>query len=214
MKIKRFTFSPFQENTYLIWDEVTAETIIIDPSCLSEEEETELKLFVENENLKVKFLFNTHGHLDHIFGNAFVMGMFTPQHIIPEIDLPLFDKGVEQAKSFGLEMKESPKSANFFSESEVLLIGNIEIKFLFTPGHTEGEYCIYFPSENVCITGDVLFKESIGRTDLWGGDIDTLLDSINNKLFILPDETIIYPGHGESSTIKHEKINNPFLNSH
>ena len=214
MKIKVFTFSPFQENTYVVWDEVTAEGIIIDPSCLSEEEERELKLFVESNNLKVKYLLNTHGHLDHIFGNAFVMNTFAPIHYVPEMDLPLFNRGVEQAESFGLKMKESPKSENFFSESEVLTIGETEIKFLFTPGHTQGEYSIYFPSENTCFTGDVLFKESIGRTDLWGGDIDTLLNSINNKLFPLPDETIIYPGHGESSTIKNEKVNNPFLKSH
>ena len=211
MKIEKFTFSPFQENTYIVWDEETNETIIIDPSCLSENEELELSTLITENNLNVKYLFNTHGHLDHIFGNAFIKENFNPIHYAPEIDLPLFDRAVEQAVEFGLTMKSSPKPDKYFEESTPLYIGKTEIQFLFTPGHTPGEYCIYFPSEKICITGDVLFKESIGRTDLWHGNYDTLINSIKTKLFTLPNETAIYPGHGESSSIQYEIKHNPFL---
>ncbi len=211
MKIEKLTFSPFQENTYVVWDEATNETIIIDPSCLSENEESKLELFITENNLDVKYLFNTHGHLDHIFGNAFVKEKFDPIHYAPEIDMPLFDRAVEQAEGFGLTMKPSPKPDKYFEESNQLFIGKTEIRLLFTPGHTPGEFCIYFPTENVCITGDVLFRESIGRTDLWQGNLDTLVNSIKTKLFTLPSETVIYPGHGESSSIQYEIDNNPFL---
>ena len=211
MKIEKFAFSPFQENTYVVWDEETNEAIIVDPSCLSENEETELKSFVTENNLNVKYLFNTHGHLDHIFGNAFVKQTFNPIHYAPEGDLPLFDRALEQAEGFGLTMKQSPKPDQYFTESTSLFIGKTEIQFLFTPGHTPGEFCIYFPTENICITGDVLFRESIGRTDLWQGNYDTLISSIRTKLFTLPNETVIYPGHGEDSNISYEKMNNPFL---
>ena len=212
MKIEKFIFSPFQENTFVVWDEETKETIIIDPSCLSENEESKLKLFIDENSLSVKYLFNTHGHLDHIFGNAFVRETFNLIHYAPEGDLPLFDRAVEQAEGFGLSMQASPKPDKYFDESIQLFIGKTEIRFLFTPGHTPGEYCISFPTENICITGDVLFHESIGRTDLWKGNYDTLIHSIKTKLFVLPGVTVIYPGHGESSTIQYEIKNNPFLN--
>ena len=130
---------------------------------------------------------------------------------MPEDDVPLLDMAIAQGKQFGIKVKPSPVPDEFIKESETLNLGNIEMKFLFTPGHTPGEYSIYIPSENICITGDVLFKTSIGRTDLWGGDFEILISSIKTKLLTLPDETIIYPGHGDSSTIGQEKTHNSFL---
>jgi len=212
MKIEKFIFSPFQENTFVVWDEETSETIVIDPGCLDANEEIKLKSFIDENNLAVKYLLNTHGHLDHIFGNSFVKNTFNPIHYAPENDIPLFERAIEQAEGFGLSMKASPIPEKFIEESVKLYLGNLEIQFIFTPGHTPGEYCINFPTEKICFTGDVLFRESIGRTDLWKGDYDTLIDSISTKLFPLPDETVIYPGHGDKSTIGFEKINNPFLN--
>ncbi|MBU0475856.1 MAG: MBL fold metallo-hydrolase [Bacteroidetes bacterium] len=212
MKVQKFIFSPFQENTYIVWDEDTKDAIIIDPGCLSKTEEAELENFISQNNLEVKYLFNTHGHLDHIFGNAFIKSRFNPIHYASEKDMPLFERAEEQAESFGLTMKKSPNPDFYFNESEILKIIGTEIKLIFTPGHTPGEFCIYFPNENTCFTGDVLFNESIGRTDLWGGNYETLMHSIISKLLILPDETTIYPGHGEKSTIQNEKMNNPFLN--
>lgn len=211
MKIEKFIFSPFQENTYVIWDEESKETIILDPSCLAENEKLKLKSFITENNLNVKYLFNTHGHLDHIFGNSFVINTFDPIHYAPEKDIPLFENAIEQAEGFGLTMQSSPKPDKYFDESITLYIGKKEIQFLFTPGHTPGEFCVRFPTENICFTGDVLFRESIGRTDLWKGSYDTLINSIKTKLFVLPEETVIYPGHGDKSTIGFEKINNPFL---
>ena len=212
MKIQKFIFSPFQENTYIVWDEEIKDAIIIDPGCLSKSEESELLNFIKINSLEVKYLFNTHGHLDHIFGNAFVKSTFNPIHFAPQKDLPLFEKAQEQAESFGLTMKKSPTPDFFFDESKNIKFANREIKLLFTPGHTPGEFCIYFPNEKTCFTGDVLFNQSIGRTDLWGGNYETLMHSIKSKLLVLPDETTIYAGHGEKSTIHYEKLNNPFLN--
>lgn len=212
MKIQKFTFSPFQENTFVVWNENTKETIIIDPGCLSENEETELKNFISENNLDVKYLFNTHGHLDHIFGNAFVINSYSPIHYGAEKDLPLYDQMKDQAEGFGLTVKHSPKPDLFFDESKTIDFAGSKINVLFTPGHTPGEFCIHFPEAKIIFTGDVLFQNSIGRTDLWGGNYDTLMNSIKSKLLVLPDETIIYPGHGEKSSIGIEKMNNPFLN--
>lgn len=211
MEIKIFEFSPFAENTYIIWDEQTGETAVIDPGCVDQNEEEQLANFISENNLTVKYLINTHCHIDHIFGNAFVKDKFNPIFLAPEKDVFLLEKALEQAKSFGVKIKPSPMPDEFNEESRPITLGDLTLEFLFTPGHTPGEYCVNIPSEKKCFTGDVLFYEGIGRTDLWGGDLTTLIDSIKNKLFTLPDDTEIFPGHGISSTIKHEKENNPFL---
>lgn len=211
MHLKKFVFSPFQENTYVIWDEITRETYIIDPGCFNSNEEEILRQYVESNNLSVTYLINTHCHIDHVFGNAFVLEKWKPEFIAPEKDVPLLKMVVEQGKQFGIEVKPSPDPNEFITEDMVLNLNGTELRFLFTPGHTPGEYSIYIPDENLCITGDVLFRGSIGRTDLWGGDFETLMHSIKTKLLVLPDSTTIYPGHGESSTILQEKTHNSFL---
>lgn len=211
LKVETFVFNPFAENTFLVWDDIRKDAMIIDPGCMVIEEEDELNNFIGDNELNIKMLANTHCHLDHIFGNAFVKETYNAQFIAPEKDLPLIDQFVQQAIAFGLEAKPSPKPDKYFEENEPLFLGDIECRPIFTPGHTPGEFCLYFPSENKCFTGDVLFREGIGRTDLWGGNFDTLIDSIKSKLFILPDEVTIYPGHGDFSTIGYEKENNTFL---
>jgi len=211
MKLHRFIFSPFQENTYVIWDDITNESCIIDPGCYSNSEEDELKEFIISNKLTVKYLINTHCHIDHIFGNLFIKTEFDPIFLTPQKDVPLLNMAIEQGKQFGIKVNPSPLPDKYIDELESLNIGNIELKFIFTPGHTPGEYCIYIPEENICITGDVLFKESIGRTDLWKGNYETLMNSIRTNLLTLPDETEIFPGHGSSSTIGYEKLNNSFL---
>ncbi len=211
MKINRFVFSPFQENTYVIRDEITNESCVIDPGCFTSSEEEELKNFIHSNKLSVKYLINTHCHIDHIFGNSFVKNEFSPIYIAPKEDVPLLEMAIGQGKQFGIEVKPSPLPDDFIEESEPIKVGDIELQFLFTPGHTPGEYCIYIPSESICITGDVLFRESIGRTDLWMGNFETIINSIKTKLLTLPDETTIYPGHGDRSTIGYEKEHNSFL---
>ncbi len=211
MQLQKFVFSPFQENTYVIWDEIIRETYIIDPGCFNSNEEEILRQYVESNNLSVSYLINTHCHIDHVFGNVFVLEKWKPEFIAPEKDVPLLKMVVEQGKQFGIEVKPSPDPNEFITEDMVLNLNGTELRFLFTPGHTPGEYSIYIPEENLCITGDVLFRGSIGRTDLWGGDFETLMHSIKTKLLVLPDSTTIYPGHGESSTILQEKTHNSFL---
>jgi len=212
IKNKVFIFNPFSENTYLVWEEESKQAAIIDPGCLSADEENLLKKFVSDNRLVIKYLFNTHCHLDHIFGNNFVLKEYKPEYFIPELDKPLLENAPMQAKLFGMEMANVESSENFLNEQGLLFLGSDKVRFLFTPGHTPGEFCIYFPSASICFTGDVLFENSIGRSDLVGGDYQVLLTSIKEKLFTLPEETIIYPGHGNQSTIRKEKLSNPFFN--
>jgi glyoxylase-like metal-dependent hydrolase (beta-lactamase superfamily II) len=211
LKFKVFTFNIFSENTILVWDEETKETAIIDPGTSSAEEEEILTDFISIEKLSVKYLINTHCHIDHILGCKFIKEKFNPDYFAPKEDLPLLQNAQQQALMFNISMEKVPKPDKLITEETELFIGNSKMKFLYTPGHTPGEFCIYFEKEKICITGDVLFNESIGRTDLWGGDSDTLIKSIETKLLILPDNVVIYPGHGEKSTIGYEKQNNPFL---
>lgn len=211
LKLKVFTFNLFAENTIIIWNEESREAAIIDPGNSSPEEDNELASFISSNNLQLKYLINTHCHIDHILGCRFVKEKYNPIYYAPELDIPLLDHAQQQAQLFDIDLELPPKPDKLITEQTEIVIGESVLKFLFTPGHTPGEYCINLEKEKICITGDVLFKESIGRTDLWGGNFETLLDSIQKKLFLLSDDVVIYPGHGESSTIGFEKQNNPFL---
>lgn len=211
VKIKKFVFNPFSENTFIVWDDHTKECAVIDPGCSDEVEENELSEFIRNNDLSPKYLINTHCHLDHIWGCKFVKDKYNPEYLIPEDDLPLLKNAGNQADMYNIQFTEPPEPDNFISEKLVITLGESPVKFLFTPGHTPGEFCLYFPNENFCIVGDVIFKDSIGRTDLWGGDYGTLIGSITKKLLSLDDDVIIYSGHGEETTIGREREKNPFL---
>lgn len=167
--------------------------------------------FILSNRLSPKYLINTHCHIDHVLGNNFIKNRFDIEFLIPEEDEFLFE--VHYTNSFGLrtEQLKFPKPDRYLNENLNLMLGNDELKLLYTPGHSPGEYCIYLSEASACITGDVLFREGIGRTDLWGGNYSLLMNSITTKLLTLPDSTIIYPGHGPESTIGYEKMNNPFL---
>ncbi len=211
LKVKKMVFNPFLENTYIIFDDVTFEAAILDPGCYDDIEKGILKKFILENTLSVKYLINTHCHLDHIFGNSFCKNLYKCKLLAPEKDLILLNHLIEQSKIYNLTAESSPQPDMFIDENISINIGDSAGRFLFTPGHTPGEYCIYFEKEKICFTGDVLFKESIGRTDLEGGDYGTLMNSIKSKLFVLPDDVIIYPGHEEISTIGDEKKLNPFF---
>jgi len=213
IKIKNFTFNLFAENTLVVWDDKTLESAIVDPGSSNSAEEKILEEFISSKKLKVKYLINTHCHIDHILGCRFVKEKYNPVYLAPELDLPLLKNAQKQADAFDIKMEDPPLPDQFINEETIIKLGDSVGKFIFTPGHSPGEFCIYFENEKLCITGDVLFNEGIGRTDLWGGDYKTLIDSIESKLFKLPDDVKIYPGHGETSTIGHEKYNNPFLNN-
>jgi len=211
MKIHKFTFNSFYENTYIVWNETDGIAAVIDPGMEDKREEEEFKLFIAENSLKISYLINTHCHLDHLLGCRFVKDKYDPVYFIPEKDLPLFKNANMQAQMFGVSLNTLPEHDKFLSEDEQIVLGDESIINLFTPGHSPGEFSLYAKDSNFCITGDVLFKESIGRTDLYGGHFNTLINSIRTKLFSLPDDIVIYPGHGDESTIGYEKLHNPFL---
>jgi glyoxylase-like metal-dependent hydrolase (beta-lactamase superfamily II) len=211
LEIKKIVFGPFQENTYILWDNISRESAVIDPGCVSEQEEKIIESFISDNKLIVKYLIATHCHLDHVAGCAFIKAKYNPEYYIPEEDLPLHQNVAQQAAAFRITMKTPPDPDKFITEETSLLLGKNKLEFIHTPGHTPGGYCIYMREDNKCITGDTLFNDSIGRTDLWGGDYEMLINSIVNKLFVLPVNTEIFPGHGEKSTIGREKNESPFF---
>lgn len=211
MKIKSFTFNPFQENTYIIYD-TTKECIIIDPGCYSKDEQTLLKKFITNKNLKPIKIINTHCHIDHILGNKFIYEQWGIELYMHKKDITLLESSIDISKMYGLENYEgSPYPKHFLEQGDVLTFGKSNFKILFTPGHSPGHICLYNEENNLLVAGDTIFQKSIGRTDLPGGDYDTLIHSITNQLLILPNETQIFSGHGPISNIGFEKKHNPFL---
>ncbi|PKL83182.1 MAG: MBL fold hydrolase [Ignavibacteriae bacterium HGW-Ignavibacteriae-3] len=211
LKIQRFVFSPFSENTYIIWNDESLQGAIIDPGCYDDKEREAVDNFILRNSIQLQYLINTHCHIDHIFGNAYIKSKYKPIFLAPEKDIFLLDLMIDAARNYGVNFTPSPPPDKLIVENSSISLGDITGEFIFTPGHTPGEFCLYFKNEKVCFTGDVLFKGSIGRTDLWGGDAGTLFESIQNKLLTLPDEVVIYPGHESRSTIGEERIYNPFL---
>lgn len=211
IEIKKIVSGPFQENTYILWDKISGESAVVDPGCVSAQEEKIIESFISDNKLIVKYLIATHCHLDHVAGCAFIKAKYNPEYYIPEEDLPLHQNTTQQAAAFRITMKTPPEPDKFIIEETSLLLGKNKLEFIHTPGHTPGGYCIYMREDNKCLTGDTLFNDSIGRTDLWGGDYETLIKSIVNKLFVLPVNTEILPGHGEKSTIGREKNESPFF---
>ena len=211
MKIKSFTFNPFQENTYVIYDE-TKECIIIDPGCYTNEEKNILNQFIINEELKPVKLINTHCHIDHILGNKFTSEQWDIQLYMHKEDLPLLENAAKIGKMYDLENYEgSPYPKHFLDQGDTLTFGKSSFEILFTPGHAPGHICLYSKENNLLIAGDVIFQRSIGRTDLPGGDYNTLIQSIIGKVFPLPNETQIFCGHGPTTNLGYEKEHNPFL---
>ncbi|MFO7842464.1 MAG: MBL fold metallo-hydrolase [Bacteroidales bacterium] len=210
LKIKTFVFNPFQENTFLLYDE-TNECVIIDAGNHNLNEKNELFTFIEEQKLTPKYLINTHCHIDHIMGNADVMEKYNIPSIAHQDDLPLIERANDMALAFGFQVKEPPKPNKFVVDGENITFGSSILEVRHVPGHSPGSIAIIANDERFAVVGDVLFKGSIGRTDLPGGDYNTLINSIKQKLFILDDEFVVYPGHGDSTTIHHEKSTNPFF---
>ncbi|MBE9468127.1 MAG: MBL fold metallo-hydrolase [Bacteroidetes bacterium] len=211
MKIKKFVFNPIQVNTYVVYDE-TNECVVIDAGCYSENERQELMSFLEQNNLKPIRVLNTHLHIDHILGNTL---LFEKYNLLPQANKEddfLLKQAVFFATSLGMSLdKDSPKIGEYLSENDIVKFGNSELKVIHVPGHSPGSIVFYNEKQNFLFAGDVLFKGSIGRTDLPSGDYDELINGIKNKLFVLPDDVIVYTGHGEQTTIGKEKNSNPFF---
>lgn len=209
--VASFTFNPFQENTYILYDE-TKECIIIDPGCYTENERKQLKAFITKENLKPVRLINTHCHLDHICGNAFIAKEYNLKLEAHEGEKVVLDASVSHGQMYGFVFEPSPAIEIYLKEGEKITFGKSELSILYTPGHSPASISFYSAKDNFVIAGDVLFFMGIGRTDLPGGSHQTLLDSIRRELFTLPDATEVYNGHGQKTTVGFEKANNPFLN--
>jgi hydroxyacylglutathione hydrolase len=209
--INTFTYNGFQENTYVLTDE-TNEAVIIDPGCYSSSEQTELYNFIKNNNLNPVKLLNTHCHIDHILGNNFVATKFGVELYIHQLDLPTLHATTEYGHLYGFTVDKSPEPAHFLKDGDVVKFGNSTLEVIFTPGHAPGHVVFVNHEQRFVINGDVLFRGSIGRTDLPGGNHQTLIDSIKTKLFTLPDDYVVHTGHGPTTTIGYEKKYNPFLN--
>ncbi|MBN1463951.1 MAG: MBL fold metallo-hydrolase [Paludibacteraceae bacterium] len=211
MHIKVFTFNPIQENTYVVYDD-TRECVIIDAGCYTSQEKEQLTQFIERNKLDLKCVLNTHSHFDHVFGNAYLAekyGVFPEGHQADEF---LIENMLDSAKLFGFFSGVFPqKIAAYLNEGDMVQVGNMSFVILHVPGHSPGSVCFYEKKEGVLFTGDVLFEGSIGRTDLFGGNFATLINGITKKLLILPDQTVVYPGHGTTTTIANEKMHNPYL---
>ncbi|MBL7859041.1 MAG: MBL fold metallo-hydrolase [Cyclobacteriaceae bacterium] len=209
MQIKCLVFNPFQENTYVVYDE-TGECLVIDPGCYDKEEQHELTAFIEANGLTVKLLLNTHCHIDHVLGNHFVKEKYNVNLLIEARDEVVLNAVKAYAPNYGFHQYAEAHPDGYLLEGETVSVGHQEFEIIFVPGHSPGHVAFYNPTEKVLIGGDVLFRNSIGRTDLPGGNFDILINSIHQKLFTLPNDVTVYPGHGEATTIGYEKKNNPF----
>lgn len=207
---KAFQFNVFTENTYILYNS-QKEAAIIDPGCSTPEEYKQMADFIKKEGLKPILLLNTHCHIDHILGNHFVYKEYGLAPLMHKSDLFLLHKLVEIAAFYGMEAIPSPEPLRFIEEHEKIMLGDIKLEVIFAPGHSPGSVCFYNAEEKKLWGGDVLFRESIGRTDLPGGDYDTLERNILTKLFKLPDEVEVFSGHGIPTTIGHERLYNPFV---
>ena len=210
ISIHVFTFNPFSENSYILSDE-TGECVIIDPGCSNSSEEQELAGFIAENGLKPVKLWNTHCHVDHVFGNYFVSEKWKLGLEMHELDVPVLDSFAKVCQMYGFQGGPQPQPKHFFQDGEVVTFGKSSLKILFTPGHSPGSVCFYNEAQKFVIGGDVLFRTSIGRTDLPGGDFPTLEKSIRTKLYTLPDDVIVYPGHGPETSVGFEKKHNSFV---
>lgn len=210
LNIKTFVFSPIQENTYLLYDGFN-NCVIIDPGCYFDAEKDQLVGFIQNTGLVPKMLLNTHCHLDHVFGNKYIAETFGLVAQIHEKEKPVLEFAPASGLMWNMPFDNYTGELNFLKEGDTITIGNDTLQVIEAPGHSPGHICFYCAGQGFLIGGDVLFQRSIGRTDLPGGNHAQLIKSIKEKLFVLPDDTIVYSGHGPSTTIGEEKMHNPYL---
>jgi glyoxylase-like metal-dependent hydrolase (beta-lactamase superfamily II) len=210
MLIKAFVFNPFAENTYLLYDE-NLDAIIIDPGCYEKYEQDEIMSFIKDNQLVPKCVINTHCHIDHVLGNAFFTDQFNIPLWIPKGEKQILDAMPVYAPNWGITNYQHAEPTHYFDQTAEIEVGKESLQCLFAPGHSPGHMMFYHTGQKFLIAGDVIFNQSIGRTDLPGGDYDTLEKSIREQVYTLPEETEIYPGHGPKTTVGFEKKHNPFV---
>ncbi|MFT6166066.1 MAG: glyoxylase-like metal-dependent hydrolase (beta-lactamase superfamily II) [Vicingaceae bacterium] len=210
IRIKKFTFNPFQENSYLLIND-KHECIVVDPGCFNSNEENELSNYIESERLTPTYLINTHFHIDHVLGNNFVADKYNLPVTAYNSEIDMIAMAERSAELYGIPYKASPKPTNFLNEGDSIEFGNSQLKVLFVPGHSPDHIVLVCEKEGFMIGGDVLFKGSIGRTDLPGGNHHDLIDNIETKIFTLLGSIKVYSGHGPETTIGEEKMTNPFF---
>ena len=207
--IQSFTFNPFEENTYVVYDD-TREAVIIDPGCFEKAEQEELTSFVTGEKLQIKLLLNTHCHIDHVLGNYFIKQTYNVPLLVHATEVAVLRAVKTYAPNYGFPGYKEVLPDGQLTEGVPVEFGSSSFDVIFLPGHSPGHVGFYNSSQGLLIAGDVLFYHSIGRTDLPGGNSETLLSSIHQKLFRLPDEVVVYSGHGPVTTLGEEKVHNPF----
>jgi glyoxylase-like metal-dependent hydrolase (beta-lactamase superfamily II) len=210
MEIYKLVFSPIEVNTYILADQ-SGDCAIIDCGCYSKEESGRLEKFISDKKINPVLLLNTHCHLDHIFGNRFILDRYKLRTLSGEYDEMNRKNAVQHAKLFGLSMDNPPEPGGFITDHQIITLGTTELLSLHVPGHSEGSIAFYSEMNGCVFTGDALFAGSIGRTDLPGGNYNTLIKSIKSKLFVLPPSTVVYPGHGAETTIEREMESNPYF---
>jgi glyoxylase-like metal-dependent hydrolase (beta-lactamase superfamily II) len=210
LTVQPFTFNPVQENTYVVYNE-KGSCCIIDPGCYFASEEASLKKFVEQNHLEPIYLINTHCHLDHIFGNRYVSKTWNLVLHLNKLEKAVLDYGPASGQLWQMPFDNYDGELKFLEEGDLITIGDDQMEVLFTPGHSPGHLSFYNKAGKFVISGDVLFQGSVGRTDLPGGDFAILEETIKTKLYTLPADTIVYPGHGETTTIGDEMKTNPFV---
>ena len=211
LEIKSFTFGPFSENTFLLWD-VSGECVVIDPGCSNAAEQKTMLAFLGAHSLNLKYILNTHCHLDHVWGNRFFKERFKIPLLCPKGEEKNLEMAEMSAKLYGIPgFEPSPEPDQWFEAGEKISFGNIVLETLFVPGHTAGHVAFYHPESKRLFSGDVLFSGSVGRTDFPGGSMPVLMNSIFKVLMPLGEEVEVYSGHGPMTTLGEEKISNPFL---
>lgn len=208
--VKYFVYNPFQVNTYLLFDE-TKECVIIDASCYESYENEDISQYIETEGLKPVKLFATHCHVDHITGNAYITEKYNIGLEVHKASILYLNSAISAGSVFGIHIDKVVEPTNFIDEGDEIKFGNSKLDILYTPGHAEGSICFYNKDQKFIIVGDVLFQGGIGRTDLPGGNYETLIESIKTKLFTLDDDYTVYSGHGPKTSIGIEKRTNPFF---
>lgn len=211
IEVRCFTVNAFSENTYLVFDQA-GNGLVIDPGFMDTGESNNFDAFVANNRITLRQCLQTHCHIDHIMGVHHINQKYGLKTRMHQKEISVFDSGKNVSAMYGLPYKEGVYNEDYLANGMQMQIGDIPFRVLFTPGHSPGSVCFYFNEQDVLIAGDLIFKGSVGRTDLPGGDHTALMNSVRQEVFVLPDHTLIYSGHGEPTEVGHEKLHNPFFN--